>query len=148
MSHKFTVGEYTTRDGRRATVAADRGDGDGVPYPLVGWIGIEGIKSWARDGRHIINEVDEDDLIPPAPEMVRVPLSADDIPQGAEFREIGGDLRMSLSGVEPTGVYMHRIGYINIESKLYAYLDFEALVQCEMRAPGGEWAPCWKEVAK
>lgn len=146
MSHKFTVGEYTTRDGRRATVAADRCDGDGVPYPLVGWIGSEGVKSWTRDGRNIIDEVDEDDLMPPAPEMVRVPLTGDDIPQGAEFRKNKGGERFAYSWIGTYAICIHANGGGHIGG---GHIAFRDLMECwEMRALGGDWQPCWKEVAK
>ena len=140
--YKFGIGTFKTRDGISATVGAIRPH---LTYPMVGWINeTMQLRSWTTDGRVLYGEESGHDLMPPEPEMVRVPLEMDDIPQGAEFRMFYENgvvtARCTALFIGPDGVTLGR-GSIP--------MSYETLSKdWEMRAPGGEWVPCWKEVAE
>lgn len=69
MTHVFTKGEYTTRDGRKAVVLCDDAPGS---WPLVGYVTALGVNSapasWRPTGEHDgPPRQNPSDLMPPKP---------------------------------------------------------------------------------
>lgn len=60
---KITVGEWRTRDGRKAIVGAQHPTGN-VAYPFAGWI-EQSAEHWAVDGRWFLDDPSEHDLVEP-----------------------------------------------------------------------------------
>lgn len=60
---KITVGEWKTRDGRKAIVGAQHPTGN-VAYPFAGWI-EQSAEYWTVDGRWFWDDENECDLIEP-----------------------------------------------------------------------------------
>ncbi|MFC1088036.1 hypothetical protein ACFGX7_03490 [Pasteurella multocida] len=62
----FTVGEYITRDGRKAVVYYDLSERFGMHYPLYGYIdGNEDYDTWTKCGEGVMGEVTPYDLVSP-----------------------------------------------------------------------------------
>lgn len=62
----FTVGTYTTRDGRKAVVYCDLSEPFGMYYPLYGYIdGNEDYDTWTKQGHNDYDEDRPEDLVGP-----------------------------------------------------------------------------------
>lgn len=146
MSHKFTIGEYLTRGGEKATVAFDWSDhGVNNDYPLIGYFTDEktGRKfsiSWSENG-HVLrkNPGNSGDLVPPAPKMVKKPISIDEIPVGTHMRLNGGGMEFLIIKKWNGNLYTSGEGVWNT-----AWLSGNG---AEYREDWkSEWKPFWREV--
>ncbi|HHE3513983.1 TPA: hypothetical protein ACPDKP_000768 [Pasteurella multocida] len=139
----FTVGEYVTRDGRKAVVYYDLSERFGMHYPLYGYIdGNEDYDTWTKQGRNDYDADQPEDLIGPwaeKPYIITV--------NGKEFHPVknpkGGEQYFYI-GAAPSGVFVsdsqavsENLGLINLNLVYRTLEEAQAFLE-EITKPNTE----------
>ncbi|MDY0684844.1 hypothetical protein NMW79_00890 [Pasteurella multocida] len=139
----FTVGEYVTRDGRKAVVYYDLSEPFGMYYPLYGYIdGNEDYDTWTKQGHNDYDEDRPEDLTGPwveKPYIITV--------NGKEFHPVknpkGGEQYFYI-GTAPSGVFVsdsqavsENLGLINLNLVYRTLEEAQAFLE-EITKPNTE----------
>lgn len=139
----FTVGTYTTRDGRKAVVYYDLSEPFGMYYPLYGYIdGNEDYDTWTKQGHNDYDEGRPEDLVGPwieKPYIITV--------NGKEFHPVkkpkDGEQYFYI-GAAPSGVFVsdpqavsENLGLINLNLVYRTLEEAQAFLE-EITKPNTE----------
>ena len=134
---------YKTRDGRKAYCIGE----NVVSEKPDRWaVSIEGdedfsLADYYPGGSYLGEGESREDLVSEwvdSPEPEKVPLKPEDIPPGSAIKDIGVSETWRLI----TSISDSEVFYSCGSSEAYHYLK----TNCEIKRPGEDWKPCWKEV--